>query len=271
MQVRSWNFDIMVYLKFISMSFQRSLAYRVEYFTAILNAFLYIFIFVSVWQALIPEEGLSNGITRESMTAYAVLSTLIKASFGRSDRLLSQKVKTGEIATDLMKPYYFPIMLLSDTIGSTLFQLFSRVVPLLIFCIFLFKIQLPGDSWLLLKFMPIYFLSFSVFFLLSFLIDTLSFYFVEIFPFYFFYFSLVTLASGAIIPLDFFPVDLAKILTYTPFPYLFYFPTMLLLNKPGLPDYSSLLIQYLIWITIIIAFASLLYRTGLKKLTIAGG
>jgi ABC-2 type transport system permease protein len=261
----------MVYLKFISMSFQRSLAYRVEYFTAILNAFLYIFIFVSVWNALIPEEGLNSGITRQSMTAYAVLSTLIKASFGRNDSLLSQKVKSGEIATDLMKPYYFPLMYLADTIGSTLFQLFSRVIPLLIFCVFLFGIRLPVDGELLLRFLPVYLLSFSLFFLLSFFISSLSFYFVEIFPFYIFYYALITLTSGAVIPLDFFPAGIGRILEWTPFPYLFYYPTMLLLQKSGLPAYSELLVRYGILIAVLLLPGTLLYQMGLRKLTIAGG
>lgn len=261
----------MVYLKFISMSFQRSLAYRVEYFTAILNAFLYIFIFVSVWQALIPEEGLADGITRESMTAYAVLSTLIKASFGRNDSLLSQKVKSGEIATDLMKPFYFPLMYLSDTIGSTLFQLFSRVIPLLLFCIFLFDIKLPVDGELFLRFLPVYILAFLLFFLLSFFISSLSFYFVEIFPFYIFYYALITLASGAVIPLDFFPEGISGMLEWTPFPYLFYYPTMLLLQKPGLPEYSDLLLRYGVLTIGLLLPCTLLYRTGLRKLTIAGG
>lgn len=261
----------MVYLKFISMSFQKLMAYRVEYFTALLNAFLYIFIFVSVWRALIPEGGTVGGLTAESMTAYAVLSTLIKASFGRNDSLLSQKVKTGEIATDLMKPFYFPLMYLSDTIGSTLFQLFSRVIPLLLFCIFLFNIKLPVDGLVFLQFIPVYLLSFLLFFLLSFFISSLSFYFVEIFPFYIFYYALITLASGAVIPLDFFPEAIANILEWTPFPYLFYYPTILLLQKPGLPEYSDLILRYGILTSGMLLPCTLLYRMGLRKLTIAGG
>lgn len=261
----------MVYLKFISMSFQRSLAYRVDYYMAILNAFLYIFIFASVWNVVIPEEGMGGGITRESMTAYAVLSTLIKASFGRNDNLLTQKVKSGEIAVDLMKPYYFPVMYLADTIGATLFQLFARAFPLLVFCIFIFQIRLPVDGVVLLKFLPVYVCSFLAFFLLSFFISSLSFFFVEIFPFYILYFALITLVSGAIIPIDFFPASMSNLLDWTPFPYLFYYPTMLLLQKPGLPDYGSLILRYVVLLGVLLLPAALLYRAGLRRLTIAGG
>lgn len=42
----------MTYLKFISKAFQRSIAYKLEYYTGLMNAFLYIFIFTSVWQTV---------------------------------------------------------------------------------------------------------------------------------------------------------------------------------------------------------------------------
>ncbi|MBU44560.1 MAG: hypothetical protein CMN76_15170 [Spirochaetaceae bacterium] len=260
----------MAYLKFVSMSFQRSLAYRFEYYTALLNAFLYIFIFTSVWKALIPEGETANGLTRENMIAYAVISTLIKSSFGRNDSLLSQKVRSGEIAVDLMKPFSFPLMYLSDTFGSSLFQLFARSIPLLVFCVFLFGISLPVDGWLLLQFLPVYFLAFLLFFLMSFLISSFSFYFVEIFPFWIFYYAMITLCSGAIIPLDFFPQWLVDILLSTPFPYLFYFPTMHLMERIAMP-YEMLLLRYAILLISVGGLCWLSYNGGLRKLSIAGG
>lgn len=262
----------MAYLKFISMSFQRSLAYRVEYYTALLNAFLYIFIFTSVWTVLIPEGETVNGLTRDHMIAYAVLSTLVKASFGRNDSLLSQKVKSGEIAVELMKPFSFPLMYLSDTIGSTLFQLFARTFPLLIFCIFVFQISLPVDPVVLLQFLPVYLFSFSIFFTLSFLISSSSFYFVEIFPFWIFYYAMITLTSGAIIPLDFFPETFKTLLDWTPFPYMFYYPTMLILGRlENYMPYTELLLRYLVILGGCVIPALLSYRFGIRKLTIAGG
>ncbi|MCB1165191.1 MAG: ABC-2 family transporter protein [Leptospiraceae bacterium] len=260
----------MVYWKFVSMSFQRSLAYRFEYYTALLNAFLYIFIFTSVWKALIPEGQTADGLTRETMVAYAVLSTLIKSSFGRNDSLLSQKVRSGEIAVDLMKPFSFPLMYLSDTFGSSLFQLFARAIPLLLLCVLVFGISLPVSPELFLQFLPIYLLAFLLFFLMSFLISSFSFYFVEIFPFWIFYYAMITLCSGAIIPLDFFPDWLVKILLNTPFPYLFYFPTMLLLDRISM-GYGPLLIHYAVLISIVGGFCYLSYQGGLRKLSIVGG
>lgn len=262
---------ILAYLKFVSMAFQRTMAYRVEYYTGLLNAFLYIFIFTSVWKALIPEGGSMSGLTRNDMVAYAVLSTLIKTSFARHEGLLSSRIRSGEIAVDLMKPYNLPLMYFCDTSGVSLFQLFARSLPILFFSFFVFQISLPVDLPTLLGFLPIYALAFILFFSLSFFISSLAFFFVDIFPFWIAYFALITLTSGAIIPLDFFPAAIRGILNYTPFPYLFYVPTMFLLQKSLTIGYPAIMAIYSILIATSMSIGIFTYLLGLKKLSIAGG
>jgi len=262
----------LAYFKFISMAFQRSLAYRAEYFTGLLNAFLYIFIFTSIWKALLPEDGTVKGLTRNDMVAYAVLSTLIKVSFGRSEYFLGNRVKSGEIAVDLMKPFNLPLMLFCDTVGTSLFHCFARALPMLVFCKLFFQIDFQVDLLILAQFLPVFILSFMLFFFMSFLISTMAFFFVEVFPFWIFYFSLITLASGAIIPLDFFPDVLKNILFFSPFPYLFYFPSMILLQKVNnIFTYSELIFSYCLILVSVISISLITYTAGLKRLSIAGG
>lgn len=260
-----------VYLKIISMSFQNSITYRIEYFTSLLNALLYIFIFVSVWSILIPKEVSINGITREMMVSYAVLSTLIKSTFARSQSYISSKIRTGEIAVELMKPVSIPLLYLSDIIGKTLFQILARGIPLLVFSIFIFDIHFNVNLNILYKFFILYILSFFIYFLLSFFISSLAFYFVEIFPFWILYFALITLLSGGIIPIDFFPEKIQTILLYTPFPYLFYYPTIFLLKANLSVDFFEVLFFYFFHIFVLTILSFLLYLQGIKKLTIAGG
>ena len=262
---------MMMYFKFISMSFQKSIAYRVEYFTSVLNAFLYIFIFTSVWSALIPAGSSMSGLSKNKMIAYAVLSTLIKASMGRNESLISSRVKSGEIAVDLMKPFSIPLMYLSDTLGTTLFQILSRSIPLLIFCYVIFDIDINITYIILFKFFPVYILAFIIFFLMLFLISSISFFIVDIFPILIFYWALITLASGAIIPLDFLPEAFSRILLFTPFPYLFYFPTMILLDRSFMMSYEQLIINYILMIAVITVLANSVYSIGIRKLSIVGG
>ena len=133
----------MTYLKFISKAFQRSIAYKLEYYTGLMNAFLYIFIFTSVWQTVAKESPGSLGTwSGETLVSYAILSTLIKVSFGRNEALLTNKIKTGDIVYDILKPYNFVMMYFADSFGVSLFQLFARAIPLLIFSLLFFGFEI---------------------------------------------------------------------------------------------------------------------------------
>lgn len=262
---------IRIYLKYISLTFQKALAYRLEYFTSLLNALLYIFIFVSVWRTLFAGK-IHNGLTAETMTSYAILATIIKATFTKTDSYLASKIRTGEIAVELMKPYSLALIYLSDLIGNTLYQIFSRGIPLLFFSMFIFHVDFSIDGERIVKFLPLYLFSFVLYYLLSLFLSSFSFFFVETFSFWILYFALVTLLSGAIIPLDLFPESIRYLITYTPFPYLYYFPTMILLrNDVPVFSYPELIMRYIIQIVAVFFPAYGLYRLGLRKLTVAGG
>ena len=78
----------MAYLKWIIKSFQRNLAYRLEYYMSLLNAFLYIVIFTSVWTAIFTGGKNKDGLTQEIMVQYAIYATLIKVSVSRARDLI---------------------------------------------------------------------------------------------------------------------------------------------------------------------------------------
>ena len=96
------------HIKFISKAFQRSIAYKLEYYTGLANAFLYIFIFTSVWRTVALESpGALGAWTGDALVNYAILSTLIKVSYGRNEYLLINKIKNGDIAYDIKSLEYF--------------------------------------------------------------------------------------------------------------------------------------------------------------------
>ncbi|MCB1157318.1 MAG: ABC-2 family transporter protein [Leptospiraceae bacterium] len=260
------------YIKFISKSFQRSLAYRLEYYVGLANAFLYIFIFTSVWKTVAKESPEQLGSWEsESLVRYAILSTLLKVSFGKNDNLLSNKIKSGDIVYDFLKPYNIVFMYFADSIGVSLFQALARALPLFVFSIFFFNISLNLNFSTFLQFIPIYLFAFSTFLLIGFAISSLSFYFTEIFSFQILYYAMITLFSGAIIPLNLFPASIHKLVDYTPFPYLYYYPGLWLVRAGQGLNYYSLISKYLYILFFLSIISYFLYTYGKKKMEIAGG
>ncbi len=259
-----------LYLKVISKAFQRSSTYRLEYFTGVLNAVLYLAILTSVWQS-VSGKGLEGGRTRESLILYAVLSTLIKVSFGRQDGLVSSKIKNGTIVFDLLKPIRFPLIVFADTIGVSVYHLLSRSLPLLILSFAFLELRFTPNPEAVFSFLFVYFLAFLIFFLIGFMISSLSFYFTEIFSFFLLYFALITLFSGSVIPLDLFPEFLRNVSSWLPFAYLYYYPTQVLTSQPIGMEFGELIVRYFLMIGILTVAASAIYLSGLKRLELAGG
>ena len=262
----------MTYLKFISSAFQRSAAYRLEYYTGLFNAFLYIFIFTSVWKSVWrANPGALPGWSEDKLVQYAILSTLIKVSFGRNENLISNKVKTGDIVYDFLKPFSFPLMYLSDCLGVSLFQMFARALPLLGFSILFFGIspEISGD--ILLRFIPVYINGLFLFFIIGLIISSLSFFFTETFTFYILNSALITLLSGSVIPLNLYPDFLIPYITKTPFPYLFYFPTAIMIQAPLPLPYHEIIFNAILQTGILSLIAWFVFSRGKQKLEFAGG
>lgn len=257
----------MAYLKWIIKSFQRNLAYRLEYYMSLLNAFLYIVIFTSVWAAIFAEGKNKDGLTREIMVQYAIYATLIKVSVSRARDLIGEKVRSGDIAVELMKPVSLPMIAMADALGSSMFQLFSRVTPLLVLSFFIFDLNMPKG--LDLGFFASYALSFLTFYGLMFTISVSSFFLLDNFGIWILNSALISVLSGAIIPINILP-DFAKDIAYmTPYPYLFYLPTMKLIQNTF--PFDGALMKQAMAATATVGFSLFLFKVARRKVYIQGG
>jgi ABC-type uncharacterized transport system permease subunit len=153
----------------------------------------------------------------------------------------------------------------------SVFQLFARAIPLLLFSIFFFGITPDVNMYKILQFLPAYLISFLLFLSFGFLISSLAFYFTEVFSFYILNSALITLLSGAVIPITMFPESFIGIISWTPYPYLYYYPTAILLDMPMSFSYNELLIRYFIQLFCVSSLAFMIYNSGIKKMEFAGG
>ena len=256
-----------VFFKWALKSFQRGLAYRLEYFVSIFNALLYMFIFTSIWKAIFTQGEVVRGLDQNLMVNYAVFATLIKVTVVKSRDFIGERVRTGEISVDLTKPISLPLITLADAIGSWLFQLFSRAIPLLVFAVYAFDIKYPVG--LDMYFVASYILSFFIFHALLFSFGTASFFITENFPLWILNSAAISLLSGSILPLQILPEFVQDIAVYTPYPYLFYLPTMKLLQ--GDFPMTVALSKQLIAMSLTYSLGFFLFHYGKRRLHIQGG
>jgi ABC-2 type transport system permease protein len=261
-----------VYFRFTSMSFQKALAYRLEYFVSLTTSFLYIFIFTSVWATVSSESPNNLGTwTGSTLISYAILTTIVKVCMSRNDQMIPNKIRNGDIIFDFLKPYSYPLAYAFDSIGGSIFQVFAKAIPLLLISLFLYEISFVEYLPNLAMFILFYSLGYILYLLVGYVLGSMAFFFTDVFGFYLLYYACTTLFSGAIIPVDLFPELLKTITVYTPFPYFFYYPTSIIMNREDLESINYLLLTYIAQISFWLILCRIAYTQGRKKLEILGG
>ena len=83
---------------------------------------------------------------------------------------------------------------------------------------------------------------------------------------------IVTVFSGALIPLQFFPEAIQKVLFWLPFQAIYHTPLMIM-AKPdlGLAVFLPMLLIQVAWAVILFVLGRLFYNQAIKVLRIAGG
>jgi len=262
-----------LFLKFVSVSFQKEITYRFDYFMGILNGFLYVFIFTSVWKALYSQSDATahNGFTLTGIITFAVMAMVVRISFTQDDTVIYKKVQDGSVAIDLIRPVSFFFMHLAESSGLSLFHLCARSVPIILISSLIFDIEIPAEALRLLTFLLSAILGYLILFMVNFAFGLLAFWFVEIFPFLLFKYGMLTLFGGGIVPIDFFPEPLKVVADFLPFQQVLYIPTTILIGHAEASELLPMIATQFIWIFALAAVCRTMWRAGQNKLVIQGG
>ena len=263
------------YYKFIQIAFKDRLAYRFEYFLGIVGILFLFLAQLFLWRALLGQSQLTSTntgiVTLKEMTTYVfiamVIGIIIKNNIIEN---ISNRIRNGLIAMDLIKPLNFKTFLFFDMIGRSLFNFVFQLLPVLVLGLIFLPIAYPS----LLNFI-LFCLSLVgavvIVFLLSFCLGLLAFWYTSIWQVNILLWTLIALFSGRTIPLWFFPKILLNISNFLPFRLMYFAPTSIFLGKVDLGESMFLLIQQLIWILILFGLTKLIWHTAIKKLVIQGG
>ncbi|MGR3319439.1 MAG: ABC transporter permease [Candidatus Anammoxibacter sp.] len=262
-----------IFLKFVSISFQKQITYRFDYFVGILNGFLYVFIFTSLWKALYSQFDTveHNGFTLTAIITYAVTVMAIKIAFTMDDSIIYKKVLDGSIAMELIRPTSFFFMNLAENVGHSLFHILARTVPIVLVSTLIFDVYIPFEPLRFLAFLVSAAIGYLLLSMLHFMAGLLAFWFIEVFPFMLFKYALFTFFAGGIVPLDFFPETLKQVARFLPFQHMLYSPTIILTGKAHLTEVFPIIIAQLIWLLIMSIICTLMWNAGKNKLIIQGG
>ena len=245
-------------------SFLRNRIYLLNHLISNAGSFVFGYIFVSIWRAILGNSPESSQMVTYVMVNQSGLWITMFLPYGA---FLFQKVRDGTIAFELLKPYGLIYLSFYEVLGHVVYNFFFRYLPIFFLGFFLLGVRLPSPGQIVPYGISIA-MAFIISFFLNYFIGLWSLRFLGISGAQSLYYFLMNFLSGYMLPAKYYPDFLKRIMPLTPFAATSYIPGSLYLGKI---TFSEGITLQLFWVAVLFLFALILTKLTLKKLQIQGG
>lgn len=260
------------YPAFALTAFQSRLVYRNQVWASAFGDLVSIFARVAIWTALFAGASQVDGITLPEMVTYSLLAgPLLYWEYSRVLYDVGDAVRTGDVAVFLLKPLHYPSYLLSTHFGHFAFECVAIVLPVVLIVGFTVGLLPPASPFHGLMFFAYWAVSWLILFTLACLCGLLAFWLLTAFSLEWFLMAIMSLFSGAIIPLWFLPSPLATAFGYMPFAWISYYPSAVYLGKLDVAATWAHLGIGLVWLAVLTAAVLALWAKARHRLIVQGG
>ncbi|HCK66360.1 MAG TPA: hypothetical protein DHW49_08840 [Anaerolineae bacterium] len=260
------------YLPLIRASYMVSLVYRFGFLFSIIGNIVYLGVAYYLWKSIYQGRDVLNGLTFNETFLYVGLGSAIFILLKTyADWIIHFEIQQGTIATYLTKPLDFQLYSLFTNFGAVLMNLTAITVPTAVVMIFVFKVQVTSGIGLWLFPISLIF-AFLISFSIDFFVGLISFYSESVWGVTATKDIIVTVLSGGLIPLQFFPEAMQKILYWLPFQAVYHTPLMMITKADlGWGTFLPMLLLQIAWAIILLIASRLFYNQAIKVIRISGG
>lgn len=259
------------YLAVFVGTLQRAFQYRARIFTyAFINTFSPLLMIV-IWTGYYQSGRSVGHFSYTELVSYYLAVTLITLVGSRVQSNVTEDIKDGQLTNYVIKPFnYFYFRLSWELAWHVVkFITFASAVFIIITISGLritFATGFTNIVAALISFFLAYILSFSF----SILIGSVAFFITETTGITNLFEMLSDLITGKIFPLTFFPLVAEKIISFTPFASMVYFPSQAALGNLHLPELLGGILTQLFWIIVLISLYQITWKRGIAKFSGVG-
>jgi ABC-2 type transport system permease protein len=262
-----------VYWTFTKKAFLRSSVYRFDVFSRMGYNLIFLLMWGSIWTALYAGKGEAGGVSFEAMLTYTVVSQFLSGINGAGTPLweMQEKVRTGDIALELMRPFDVPLRYLFADFGSVAFYFLFALLPVYILVFLFIDLTLPmsWETWVL--FLITAFIGFLIRYCIEMSFSFLSFFLVETGGIVDVFYFAMSLLSGSVIPLWFFPEWLEKMAIYLPFQGIYYIPNSIFIGRIAGTEIAISIAIQIFWLLVCYAVLRFVWLKASNKVIVQGG
>lgn len=259
------------YVEFAIKKFQNKMAYRLEFFMGIVNTVITIVVYLCIYRALYGNAVEIDGISFSMVATNFVISLGLDSAFKFNEMFLQDKIHDGTITNEFLKPVNFTLRMLSENIGEGIFKIVFNCIPAVLFTMLYTTLCPPKSAMHLFAMLISIMLGYLILWLISFIVQTWSFWLFSVWGIITIKNVFVNILSGALLPLWFMPEAIRNILSYTPFESIYFTPVRIYLGELNGADILYEMSVQLLWIAILGVIANVFWKKGVKKLVVQGG
>ena len=265
------------YFTFASNELKSQLAYRGAFylwaFISLFSCFISYFLWMAIYGS--SESGVIGNLTQNEMVVYIfmvhITSSMVSIAIST---WVGYDVVEGRVATNLIKPIDYRASLIARAMGNMIYRM---LVPGIFIWIGLeiYKIFVLGMETVSLKTLLLYlcsvFMSFLIYVLFDFCFGMVAFFTTYIFGLKMAKTALLSFLTGQLIPISLFPPIAQQIFEYLPFSSMVYTPIMIYLGKYTGEVLAWALLRQAIWVVLLYALGSIIWKQVTKRLVVLGG
>ncbi|KPV59033.1 hypothetical protein QJ48_13170 [Paenibacillus sp. A3] len=212
-------------------AFARNLQYRLSHAVNTVASIVFGLIYVSIWQGIGQQDGM-HGYSLQTVIHYVALNqaTLWVTLFVTNGLGIERSVRTGQIATDLMRPVHLFYQLMCREWGQIGYQLLYKTIPIYLIYIWMLSIPVPHNTGTWLAFTTALAMAAYMNICVNYLIGVTALWTTESTWLFWVHNSISSVLSGFLIPIEWLPQWLQRIAYMTPYPYMQYIPSKIYLG-----------------------------------------
>lgn len=260
-----------LYYEIALRSFRRATVYRSAYLAGLLTNAFFGALMSFVYLALYESGGSVAGFTlRDAITYTWVTQSLISIGAGWISRDVMLTIRSGDVVTDLSRPWNFYGYWLSRSIGERAFNLLVRGALTYLIGVLYFRARIPNLEELV-WFLATISLSLFVTFAFNFMVNLTAFWLIDNTGVLIIANIVMSFFSGFLLPLAFYPAFLQTLAYLLPFQAMSGLPARVFLGHVRGSELIGTLLLELFWAVVLTGLAALVLRAAVRKVVIQGG
>jgi ABC-2 type transport system permease protein len=254
-------------------SFARSTTYRGATFAGVFTNTVFGFLRVYVLLAVVHARPGTGGFDDTDAITFSFLTQgLMAVCFAMSSEWIGERIRSGDIVSDLYRPVDFQAYWLSTDLGRSAFLFAFRSVPPMLVGAAAFHLRTPSSLAQWLAFAASAALVVPIAFSLRFCASMTGFWLLDARGVWQITTLVTMFCAGFMVPLTFLPDGLAHVAVWLPFAGLAQLPAEVFLNKHvGIAAIASVLARQVGWGIALLALGRLIATRAFRKVVVQGG